>query len=55
MLGKRWFSVSKWKLLTIMFFFYFYFLNCSHAIFHVIYLSYKTDKAWNIIQTLEVI
>ena len=43
MLGKRWLSVwlsvSKWKLLT-MFFFNFHFLNGSHAILHVIYLSF---------------
>ena len=39
MLGKRWLSVSKWKLST-MFFFNFHFLNGSHAILHVIYLSF---------------
>ena len=38
MLGKRWLSVSKWKLLT-MFFFYFHFRNGSHAFLHVICLS----------------
>ena len=43
MLGKRWFSVSKWKLLT-MFIFNFHFLNCSHAILHVIYLSFRQTK-----------